>query len=48
MKKEKNNTIKTKIDKRQVITKVMAGILLAAMVLAACSTCIYYLMANVK
>lgn len=48
MKKEKNNTIKAKIDKRQVLTKIMAGILLSAMVLAACSTCIYYVMANVK
>lgn len=48
MKKEKDNVIKTKIDKKQIFTKIMAGVLLAAMVLASCSTCIYYVMSNVK
>lgn len=48
MKKEKENIIKTKIDKKQIFTKIMAGVLLTAMVLASCSTCIYYVMSNVK
>ena len=38
MKKEKN-----KIDKKQIFSKIMAGILLSAMVLASCSTLIYYI-----
>ena len=38
MKKEKN-----KIDKKQIFSKIMAGILLAAMVLASCSTLIFYI-----
>lgn len=42
--KEEN---KNKIDKKQVFTKVMAGILLLAMILAACSTFIYYIVANI-
>ena len=43
MKKSKN-----KIDKRQVFARVMAGVLLTAMVLASCSTLIYYVVSNVK
>lgn len=42
--KEEN---KNKIDKKQVFTKIMAGILLLAMILAACSTFIYYIVANI-
>ena len=42
MKKEAK--VKTKIDKRQLFVKIMAGFLAAVMVLAACSTLIYYIM----
>lgn len=46
----KNNEekINNKIEKRKVFTKLMAAFLLVAMVLASCSTCIYYVVANVK
>ena len=40
--------VKNKIDKKKILTKVMAVFLLAAMILASCSTCIYYVVANVK
>ena len=43
MKKE----VKNKIDKRQVFTKIMAGFLAVLMVLATCSTFIYYVVANI-
>lgn len=43
MKKE----VKNKIDKRQVFTKIMAGFLVLLMILATCSTFIYYIVANV-
>ena len=46
MKKEEK--IKNKMDKRQIFTKIMAGFLAVAMVLATCSTFIYYIVANVK
>ena len=36
------NKVDNKINKKSIITKVMAIILLSAMVLASCSTCIYY------
>ena len=42
MKKEEK-TAKNKIDKRQIFTRIMAGVLLTAMVLASCSTFIYYI-----
>lgn len=45
--KNKEIKEKTKIDKREVFTKLMAGALLGIMVLASCSTCIYYIVANV-
>lgn len=41
MKKEAK--IKNKIDKRQLLVKIMAGFLAGLMVLAACSTLIYYI-----
>lgn len=44
MKKDNKN----KIDKKQIFTRIMAGILLTAMVLASCSTFIYYILTNVK
>ncbi len=46
MKKEEN--AKNKIDKRQIFTRIMAGFLAVAMVLATCSTFIYYIVSNVK
>lgn len=46
MKKEEK--IKIKVDKKQIFGKVMAAILLAAMIVASCSTCIYYLVSNIK
>ena len=47
-KTSKNENVKNKVDKKQVLTKIMAGVLLVAMVLATCSTCIYYLITNIK
>lgn len=47
MKKEEEK-IKNKIDGKKTFGKVMAIFLLTAMVLASCSTCIYYVVASVK
>lgn len=41
MKKEAKT--KNKIDKRQLFVKIMAGFLAGLMVLAACSTLIFYI-----
>ncbi len=46
--KNKEEKVKNKIDKKKIFGKLMAIILLSAMVLASCSTCIYYVMAAVK
>ena len=46
MKKEEK--IKNKTDKKQIFTRIMAGFLLVAMVLASCSTCIYLVVTSVK
>lgn len=46
MKKEEK--IKNKTDKKQIFTRIMAGFLLVAMVLASCSTCIYFVVTSVK
>lgn len=43
IKKEEKN----KRDKKQIFTKIMAGFLAILMVLATCSTFIYYVVANV-
>lgn len=48
MKKEEKVKVKNKTDKKQIFSKVMAVFLLTAMVLASCSTCIYYVVASVK
>ena len=45
MKKEEN--VKNKLDKSKIFTKVMAGFLAVVMVLATCSTLIYYIVSNV-
>ncbi len=46
--KNKEEKVKNKIDKKKIFGKLMAIILLSAMVLASCSTCIYYVMAAVR
>lgn len=46
--KNKQEKVKNKSDKRKIFGKLMAAILLTAMILASCSTCIYYVMAAVK
>ena len=46
--KEKEEKAKNKIDGKKIFGKVMAVFLLTAMVLASCSTCIYYVVANIK
>ena len=38
--------MKKKLDKRELLGKVMAGILVALMLIAACGTLIYYLIAG--
>ena len=53
MKKEKKENqeqvkVKNKIDKQRIFSKAMALILLVAMVLASCSTCIYFVIQNIK
>lgn len=45
MKKEEK--VKNKIDKSKIFTRVMAGFLAVAMLLATCSTLIFYVVANV-
>ena len=47
MKKEEKKE-KKPIDKREVFTKIMAGFLLVLMILASCSTCIYFVVTSVK
>lgn len=46
MKKEKKEN--KPVDVRGILTKVMAGFLVLAMLLATCSTFIYYIVTNVK
>ena len=46
--KNKEVKEKNKIDKKKIFGKLMAIILLSAMILASCSTCIYYVMAAIK
>lgn len=45
--KNKQEKTKNKIDGKKIFGRVMAAFLLVAMVLASCSTCIYYIVANV-
>ena len=44
---EKEEKVKNKISKRKIFGKLMAIFMLVAMVLASCSTCIYYVVAAV-
>ena len=46
--KNKEEKIKNKSRKGKIWGKLMAIVLLAAMILASCSTCIYYVVAAVK
>lgn len=46
MKKEEKNKVKK--DKRVIFTRIMACFLVAVMILATCSTCIYYILVNVQ
>jgi len=46
--KNKEEKAKNKTDKRKILGKFVAAFMLAAMLLASCSTCIYYVMAAVK
>lgn len=48
MKKEKEEKVKNKIDKQKIFSKLMAIFLLVAMVLASCSTCIYFVVTSIK
>ena len=53
MKKDKKENqepikVKNKIDKQRLFSKAMALVLLVAMVLASCSTCIYFVVQNIK
>ncbi len=48
MKKNNNEEkVKVKIDKRKLLTKIMATCLLTIMVFASFATCIYYVIASV-
>lgn len=46
--KEEKQKTKNKIEGKKIFGKVMAIFLLTAMVLASCSTCIYYVVTAVK
>ena len=45
--KNKEEKVKNKTDKKKIFGKLMAAFMLVAMVLASCSTCIYYVVAAV-
>ena len=47
MKKSENKIKKEKTDKRQIITRILAIIVLILLVVPSCSTFIYYIVANV-
>ena len=46
--KNKEEKVKNKTDKKKIFGKLMAAFMIVAMVLASCSTCIYYVMAAIK
>lgn len=46
--KNKEEKVKNKSNKRKIFGKFIAVFMLVAMLLASCSTCIYYVMAAVK
>ena len=46
--KQEQTKVKVKIDKSKIVSKIMAGFLLILMILASCSTCIYFVVTSVK
>ena len=46
--KNKEEKAKNKVNKKKILGKFIAVFMLVAMLLASCSTCIYYVMAAVK
>ena len=46
--KNKEEKTKNKLDKKKILGKCIAVFMVAAMLLASCSTCIYYVIAAVK
>ena len=50
-KENKENKIikeKNKVDKKQIVSKIFAFIMLILMIFASCSTCIYYVVSTVQ
>lgn len=45
---EKEEKVKVKKNKQEIITKIMACFIIVTMVLATCSTFIYYVLADIK
>lgn len=39
---------KNKIDKKQIVSKIFAFVMLILMVFASCSTCIYYVVSTIQ
>lgn len=50
MKNKENKIIKekNKVDKKQIVSKIFAFIMLILMIFASCSTCIYYVVSTVQ
>ena len=46
--KNKENKEKNKVDKKQIVSKIFAFIMLILMIFASCSTCIYYVVSNIQ
>lgn len=46
--KQEKTKVKIKIDKSKIASKIMATFLLILMLLASCSTCIYFVVTSVK
>lgn len=46
--KNKENKEKNKVDKKQIVSKIFAFIMLILMIFASCSTCIYYVVSTVQ
>lgn len=50
-KENKENKIvkeRSKIDKKQIVSKIFAFVMLLLMVFASCSTCIYYVVSTIQ
>ena len=46
--KQEQSKVKVKIDKSKIASKIMAVFLLVLMILASCSTCIYFVVSSVR